>query len=268
MSKIELVRPLVVLDLETTGTDPATDRIVEIAAMRLEPDGRRLLRCRRLNPRRPIPAEATAVHGIRDEDVRDAPTFRQIARSLLEFLEGADLAGFNIRRFDLPILEREFRDCGMDLGLAGRRVIDAMTIFHRMEPRDLGAAVRFYLGREHDGAHGAEADVEAAWQVLQAQVERYPELPRRSDALGEWCAPPRASEATVDREGKFVRREGRIVFAFGKYQGRPLDEVAREEPEYLEWILRSDFPEDARDLVARALGRVPGEAAPAPGQST
>jgi DNA polymerase-3 subunit epsilon len=131
------------------------------------------------------------VHGIRDEDVRDSPQFRQIARSLLEFLEDADLAGYNVRRFDAPILDREFRDCGMDLGLSRRRVIDAMTIFHRKEPRDLSAAVRLFLGRPHEGAHSAEADVAAAAEVLDAQLERYPDLPRTVEALDTWCGASR-----------------------------------------------------------------------------
>ena len=142
MKNLSLDRPLVVFDLETTGTDPATDRIVEISALRIDPDGTREARTRRVNPGVPIPSQATAIHKIRDEDVRDAPTFRQIAKGLLTFLEDADLAGFNVARFDLPLLDREFRDCGLDLKRSRRRVVDAMTIYHRKERRDLGAACR------------------------------------------------------------------------------------------------------------------------------
>jgi DNA polymerase-3 subunit epsilon len=191
LRNLKLSRPLVFFDLETTGPDPYADRVVEISVLKVAPDGSREGRTRRINPGRPIPPEATAVHGIRDEDVRDSPQFRQIARSLLEFLEDADLAGYNVRRFDAPILDREFRDCGMDLGLSRRRVIDAMTIFHRKEPRDLSAAVRLFLGRPHEGAHSAEADVAAAAEVLDAQLERYPDLPRTVEALDTWCGASR-----------------------------------------------------------------------------
>ncbi len=251
MKNVLLDRSLCFVDLETTGTDPATDRIVEISVLRFDPDGSRDARTRRVNPERPIPAEATAIHGIRDEDVRDAPSFRRIARGLLEFLGDSDLAGFNVRRFDIPLLDREFRDCGHDLGLARRRVVDVMTIFHRREPRDLSAAVRFYLGREHGGAHGAEADVEASAQVLEAQLERYPDLPRTVAGLDAWSTPSFGSAADVS--GKFSWKNGEVVFSFGRHQGRALRVVAVEERGYLEWILTQDFPGDARKLVEGAL---------------
>lgn len=252
MNLLRRTKPLVFFDLETTGTDPATDRIVEIATLRLDPDGGRETRTRRLDPERQIPAEATAIHGIRDADVAGQPTFSRIARGLLEFLGDADLAGFNIARFDAPLLDREFRDCGLDLGLPRRALVDVMAIFHRKERRDLGAAVRFYLNREHEGAHGAEADVLATAEVLEAQLERYPDLPRTVPELEAWCdARPRDA---VDRSGKFVWKDGRAVFAFGKFQGRSLEDVSRSERDYLEWIVRSDFPSDARQLVQKALG--------------
>ena len=250
--RLHLTRPLCFFDLETTGTDPGRDRIVEISMLRLEPGGTRIVRTRRVNPEVPIPPEASRVHGIRDEDVRDEPVFRQIARGILEFLGDADLAGFNVLRFDVPLLDREFRDCGLDLGLPGRRVLDAMTVFHRKEPRDLSAAVRFYLGHELDGAHGAEADVEAAAAVLEAQLGRYEDLPKDVDALDAWCRP--APAGAVDREGKFLLRDGAVVLAFGKHQGRPLREIARRHPDYLQWLLRlPDFPADARALAEKAL---------------
>ena len=249
MRHLRLARPLVVFDLETTGTDPARDKIVEIALLRLTPDGQSLARTRRINPECPIPPEATAVHGITDEDVRDQPPFRRVARGLLELLEGADLAGFNVRRFDVPLLERELRDCGLDLGLAARHVVDALTIYHRKEPRDLAAAVRLYLGREHEGAHEAAADLQATVEVLDAQLARYTDLPRDVAELAAWSRPSDA----VDEAGKFVRRGRRVLFAFGKHSGRALEEVAREERAYLEWIVGSDFPEDAKRLVREAL---------------
>lgn len=267
MSRLRLDRPVVFFDLETTGTDPSADRIVEISALRLHPDGSTEIRTRRLNPERPIPPEATAVHGIGDDDVRDEPAFRRIARSLLEFLEGADLAGFNVRRFDVPLLEREFRDCGLDLGLDRRAVIDVMTIFHRKEPRDLSAATRFYLDRDHAGAHDAEADVRITREILEAQLDRYDDLPDTVAELDRWCTPVPAD--AVDREGKFVWHNGRAVFNFGRFRGQTLDTVAAEQPDYLEWIARSDFPADARELVRLALtGEFPSPARSADDQST
>jgi len=260
VNHLVLDRPLVVFDLETTGTDPATDRIVEIAGLRIETDGRREARTRRVNPERPIPPEATAIHGIADADVRDAPTFRQIARSLERWLEGADLAGFNVVRFDLPLLEREMRDCGIDLGRAGRRILDAMTIFHRKERRDLTAAVRFYLGREHVGAHSAEADVAAAAAILEAQLARYDDLPRGIGELATWIGAERGEGS--ERATKFTWREGEPVFAFGRHLGRTVGEVARETPDYLRWLLQADFPPEAKRVVAEALERRGG------GQST
>jgi DNA polymerase-3 subunit epsilon len=258
VENLKLERPLVFFDLETTGIDPRSDKIVEISVLRVNPDGGRDSRTRRINPGRPIPPEATAIHGISDDDVRNEPSFRQIARGLLDFLADADLAGFNVSRFDLPLLEREFRSCGLDLVASKRRVIDAMTIFHRKERRDLTAAVSFYLGRSHDGAHAAEADVSATIEVLDAQLARYPDLPRSVEELESWTRGGRLPG--VDSSGKFVWREGEAVFAFGKHQGKPLRAVAEEDSGYLEWIVKSDFPDDARELVAEALrGRYPRE---------
>ncbi len=254
MKNLRLSRPLVFLDLETTGSDPAADRIVEIAGVRVEPDGARQERTRRVNPGRPIPPEATAVHGIRDEDVRHEPSFRQIARGFLAWLGDADLAGFNLRRFDLPLLEREIGEAGLDLRLAERRVVDVMVIYHLKERRDLSAAVRFYLGREHAAAHAAGGDAAATMEVLDAQLARYSDLPRTVDGL-DALGPPRG--APVDRGGKFVRAAAGVVFAFGKHQGRPLVQVAAEAPGYLQWILEADFPDDAKDLVRRALAGEP-----------
>lgn len=253
---LKLDRPLAFFDLETTGIDPATDRIVEISVLRVETDGSEEIRTRRINPERPIPAAATAVHGISDADVRDAPTFREIARGLHAFLEGADLAGYNVSRFDAPLLAREFADCGFDLRLADRRIVDAMTIYHRKERRDLSAACKFYLDRPLDGAHSAEVDVRATADILDAQLERYSDLPTTVGELEAWCRGGRTDG--VDSSGKFIWRGGEAVFSFGKHQGEALRHVAGESPDYLEWILQSDFPPDTKALVADALrGRFP-----------
>ncbi len=253
MKNLRLDRPLIVFDLETTGVDPARDKIVEIATLKLLPDGTRDPRRRLVNPGRPIPPGATKVHGIQDEDVREAPEFQQIARSLLDYLGDSDLAGFNVARFDIPLLEREFNDCQLDLGMERRRVIDAMAIYHRKERRDLTAAVEFFLGRDHDGAHTAEADVNATADVLEAQLERYGDLPRDVAELERWIR--RIPANAVDAAGKLVRKDDCICINFGKYRGLPLDEVARDNGDYLEWLLDTDFPDDAREHLRVALKR-------------
>jgi DNA polymerase-3 subunit epsilon len=250
LKNLKLQRPLVFFDLETTGIDVLSDRIVEISILRVEIDGTQEGRTRRIDPERPIPAAATAIHGIRDEDVQGAPTFRQIAKGLLELIGDADLAGFNILRFDVPLLERELNACGLDLRVPQRRLIDAMTIFHRKERRNLEAAVRFYLGRDHADAHSAEADVAATVELLDAQLERYTDLPRSVDELESWSAGERP---TVDRSGKFTWRDGEAVFAFGKHQGKSLRAVAIEAADYLEWVVQADFPAEAKEIVAAAL---------------
>ena len=251
MKNLRLDRPIIFFDLETTGIDPANDRIVEISGLRVAPDGEREARTRLINPERPIPPEATAIHKITDDDVRDAAPFRQIAKGLLDWLEGADLAGFNVARFDVPLLDQEFRRCGLDLALSARRIIDAMVIYHRMERRDLSAAVRFYLDRDHEGAHSAEADVTATLDVLESQLERYDDLPRTVEELAQWSRAGRPG--AIDPDGKFVWKNGEAVFAFGKHQGKPLKNIAESAPDYLKWITKSDFPNEAKKLVAEAL---------------
>jgi len=243
---LELERDLAVLDLETTGVDPGADRIVEVGVLKLAP-GAEAIRFRRLvHPGMPIPAAATAIHGITDEDVAERPRFRRIAPGLIRLLEGADLAGFNLRRFDLPLLAAEFRRAGVAFPLGGRSVLDAQQIYHRFEPRDLAAATRFYLGREHAGAHGALADAEATAAILDAQVGRYGDLPGTVAGLHELLT-------EVDVGGRFRRAGGRVVFGFGKYLGHPLGEVARSDPGYLRWFLGQGFLEDAKSLVLAAL---------------
>lgn len=258
MRQLTLERPIVFFDLETTGVDPGRDRIVEISVLRIDPDGNRETRTRRINPECPIPPEATKIHGIGDDDVRDQPTFRQVARSLLDFLGDADLAGFNVRRFDAPLLDREFMDCDLDLRLEQRHVVDAMAIYHRKERRDLSAAVRFYLERELEGAHSAEADVEATAAILEAQLQRYEDLPLDVESLDQWA---RRWPDEVDSTGRFRKREGEIVFNFGKHRGKPLALVARDQRDYLEWLMTTDLPGEARNLVRKALQRAPDQSA-------
>ncbi|HOX26847.1 MAG TPA: 3'-5' exonuclease [Candidatus Krumholzibacteria bacterium] len=254
MQNLQLDRPLVCFDLETTGTDPAKDRIVQIALVRVEPDGGRRTFTTLVNPQRPIPAEATAVHGIRDEHVRAAPSFSQIRAEVEEFLAGADLVGFNALNFDLPLLEAEIRREGGAFQARGRRLLDAMVIFHRKEPRNLVAAVRFYCGRELAGAHSAEADALATLDVLDAQLARYPDLPRDADGLHAFCN--RGQERFVDRGRKFRwNDQGDAVFAFGKHEGKSLRDMARNQQDrgYLEWMLGKDFSEEVKGILRDAL---------------
>lgn len=246
LSNLILDRPLAVLDCETTGVDPAVDRIVEVAVLTVLPGGKQELFHRRVNPCVPIPAAATAVHGIGDADVAGAPTFVAIAPELFATLHGSDLTGFGIASFDLPLLAAEFARVRLPFRVAGRRVIDVLALYRRCHPRDLASAVREYLGRVHSDAHSAVADVRATAEVLSRQVERH--------ALPPTPAELHASLVEVDVAGRFRRDEtGRVVFAFGKYSGRPLGEVAARDPGYLKWMLARAFLDDVHDLVRRAL---------------
>jgi DNA polymerase III subunit epsilon len=250
LKNLILDRPLAILDLETTGTDPQADRVVEISILKLasgdEPDHR----TKRVNPGIPIPAAATDIHHIRDEDVAHLPPFRAIAQAILVFLDGCDLCGYNLRRFDLRLLSNEYQRAGLTFPIAGRRLIDPCRIFHQKEPRDLSAALRFYCSREHDGAHGAAADVLATLAVLDGQLERYEDLPRTVAQLYEHLRDPNA----VDLGDMFARRpDGSIEFAKGKYKGQLLADIAGTKPDYLEWMLRSDFYDDTKAVVSDAL---------------
>jgi DNA polymerase III subunit epsilon len=244
-----LHKPLVILDLETTGINPQTDRIVEISVLKAMPDGRQEQRTRRVNPCMPIPPDATAIHGIADADVANEPRFAQLAASLRRLLDGCDLCGFNLKRFDLPFLNAEFNRASLPLSLEGRAILDPMEIFHTREPRDLPAAVRFYCGREHENAHAAFDDALATAEVLDAMLGHYADLPRTVAGLHQHFKNPNA----VDSAGKFIRVEDQIRFTFGPYRGQPLDAVARTDPGFLQWMLTRDFLDDTKAIVKNAL---------------
>ena len=258
---LKLNRPLVVFDIESTGVSPRTDRIIELAAIKVLPDGTEESRCWLLNPMVPIPPETTAIHGITDEIVRDCPTFADKAAEIFAFFEGCDLSGFNADRFDIPCLEEEFSRAGLNFAASARKHVDVQRIYHRMEPRDLTAAVRFYCGRDHAGAHGAEADTRATLDVLKAQMARtdgaYAELPRQVDELDEYLVPH--DPLNADRQGLLRWKNGELLVNFGKKRGRSLKELLLNEPNFLRWILKGDFDTEVRMIVRDLLenGRLP-----------
>ena len=242
-----MARPLCVLDCETTGTSPQHDRVVEIGIVRYTAGAEPSCFACRVNPGIPIPDAASAVHGIRDADVADCPHFRDIAFALARFMDECDLCGFNIRRFDLPLLCRELDRAGVSFALDGRRIIDVQQIYHQLEPRNLAAAVRHFLGRDHLNPHGAVTDACATADVLDRMLAVRADLPRTVEELHN-------RTADVDLAGRLRRdRNGRLILGFGKYVGQPLGDVARGDAGYLEWLLRQDFLPDFKVLVTRAL---------------
>jgi DNA polymerase-3 subunit epsilon len=245
----ELDRPLVFFDIETTGLDLKADRIIELAFIKVTPTGDVLERERRFNPEMPIPAEATAVHCITDEDVANEVTFCRTARDLAAILEDCDQSGFNVRRFDIPMLVEEFKRCDVDFPLEGRRIVDMQNIFHREERRDLSAAARFYLEREHEEAHNALGDIRTSAAVLGAQLERYGHIPRDLDGLHAYCEEYAPTWTEVERW--FSGDDGERVFRRGKHKGRALAEVASEEPDYLQRMMGAD---DMDEAVVRVVG--------------
>ena len=248
---LPLERPLVVFDTETTGTNSRSDRIIEIACLKIHPDGRREDWVRRFQPGVPIPPTSTAIHGIADADVAHAPRFREIAAELAAFLEGCDLAGYNIAGFDLPVLRAEFLRAGVPFEVTDRRLVDAQRIFFSREPRHLSAAARFYCESDHEGAHGALADAEMTLRVFAGQLRRYAELPRSVAELHDlFCA---GIDQDLDPEGRFRLVNGEPTVNFGKNRGRRLRDISREEPGFLKWVIKGDFSEPVKQIARKYL---------------
>ncbi len=237
--QLNLKRPIVFFDLETTGVDTSKDRIVEISMVKIAPDGEKTIKTRRINPQMPIPPSSTAIHGITDEDVKDCPTFAQIARSLEQFLVGCDFGGFNSNKFDLPVLVEEFMRAGVDVDFKRRKFVDVQNIFHKMEQRTLVAAYKFYCDKDLTNAHSAEADTMATYEVLLSQLDRYPDLKNDIDYLSEFST----RNETADFAGRIlINEKGEEVFGFGKHRGVSVAEVFEREPSYYAWMMNGDFP--------------------------
>ena len=254
---IELKRPLVVFDLETTGLFPRKDRILEIAAVKMNPDGTEERLEHLVNPGIPIPPETTAIHGVDDAMVKGCPTFAELAEEVYAFFEGCDVAGFNSDRYDIPCLEAEFLRVGRNLSAAIVNRVDVQRIYHRKEPRDLTSAVKFYCNRPHTGAHGAEADTRATLDVLKAQLEKYDDLPKSVDEMDEYLVPH--DPLNADRQGMLRWKDGELCINFGKKKGEPLRRMMLNEPGYLRWIVKGDFDTDVRMIVQDLVenGRLP-----------
>jgi len=253
--KLNLKIPLCFFDLETTGINITQDRILEIAVIKVMPNGEVLRKSNVVNPTIPIPAESTAIHGISEADVKDKPTFKEVAKDYAKFFEGADLAGFNILKFDVPMLVEEFLRAGVEFDYSRKKLIDAQKIFHLMEKRSLSAAFKFYCGKDMTDAHSAEADTQATLDVLYAQIERY-ENQDVTDGLGKKIGVIKndmevlnklTASDLVDLAGRITRNQkGEPVFNFGKHKNKPVLQVFKEEPSYYDWMMNGDFPMDTK----------------------
>ncbi len=248
---LQLKRPVAFIDLETTGTNLATDRIVELAIVKIGTDGSKQTKRRLINPQMPIPQGSSEIHGITDEMVKDAPTFKQVANEVKQFIENCDLGGYNSNRFDIPLLVEEFLRAGLDFTVDGRKMIDVQRVFHLMEQRTLGAAYKFYCQKTLEGAHGAEVDATATWEVLEAQVERYPQIGKTIEEICTFCG----EEEIVDFARRFIVDKGKEVFNFGKHKGRTVEEVLKLEPQYYDWMMKGDFPLHTKQKLTEMLNR-------------
>ena len=254
--ELELKNPLVFFDLETTGINVASDRIVEISWLKVMPSGQESSHTQLVNPTIPIDPRATAIHGISDEDVKDKPTFKEIAKSLVREFEGCDLAGYNSNKFDIPLLAEEFLRAEVDFDLSRRKFIDVQVIFHKMEQRTLAAAYRFYCQKNLEDAHSAEADTLATYEILKAQLDHYEDLENNVEFLSGFSAQKR----NVDFAGRIILNEMDVeVFNFGKHKGEPVEEVLQKDPGYFGWILNGDFPLHTKKVLTniklRAFGK-------------
>jgi DNA polymerase-3 subunit epsilon len=237
--KLELRNPLIFFDLETTGINISSVRIVEISYLKIYPNGDEESKTIKVNPTIPIPEKSTLIHGITDEDVKDAPVFAEVAKTLTKIIEGCDLAGYNSNKFDIPLLAEEYLRADIDIDLKKRKFVDVQVIFHKKEQRTLGAAYKFYCNKELDEAHSAEADTRATYEILKAQLEKYDDLPNDIDKLAAFSSHNR----NVDFAGRIVYNDkGEEIFNFGKYKGQKVEDIFKKDPAYYGWIINNDFP--------------------------
>ncbi|MFN3800429.1 exonuclease domain-containing protein [Belliella pelovolcani] len=252
---LNIKTPIAFFDLEATGTNISTDRIVEISIVKVQPDGTEEIKTMKINPTIPIPLESSLIHGIYDADIKDAPTFKDASKELHQFFAGADLAGFNVLKYDIPLLVEEFLRAGIDFDIEKRNLLDAQKIFHLMEKRNLSSAYKFYCGKTLENAHSAEADTIATYEVFKAQIERY-EGEEAEDLLGNKLGVFQndmkkihqlLNEKMVDLAGRFIFNDsGEECFNFGKHKGKTIVQVLKEEPSYYDWMMKGDFPLDTK----------------------
>jgi DNA polymerase-3 subunit epsilon len=250
---LQLKKPLAFIDIEATGSNVSADRIVEIAIVKVLPDGNRTVKRKIINPQIPIPASISEIHGITDEMVKDAPTFKQAAHEIRQFLDGCDLSCYNAYRLDIPMLMEEFIRADVEFDMKGRKVVDVQKIFHQMEQRTLSAAYKFYCNKSLEGAHGAEVDAIATAEILNAQLEKYPQLGTNIDsiikAIGE--------EPIIDFARRFIFNDkGVEVFNFGKHKGRPVADVLKAEPQYYDWMMKGEFPMNTKQKLTEMYTRI------------
>ncbi len=245
--QLNLKNPILFFDIESTGLNIAKDRIVEICAVKVMPNGDEEIKTRRINPTIPISPEAEAIHGISNEDVKDCPTFKEVAKSMAQWMAGCDIAGYNSLKFDIPLLAEEFLRAGVEFDFRKHNLIDVQNIFHKLEQRTLVAAYKFYCQKDLTNAHSAEADTIATYEVLKAQLDRYPnELQNDMKMLAEFST----RSKLVDYAGRIVLNENDVpVINFGKHKGKPVEEILRNEPSYYAWIMNGDFTLDTKRVL-------------------
>lgn len=249
--RLQLDKAICFIDLETTGINVSTDRIVELAIVKIMPDASKQIKRKLVNPEMPIPKAATEVHGITDELVHQAPTFKQIANEVKQFIEGADLAGYNSNRFDIPMLNEEFLRAGMSVNLENRKLLDVQKVFHMMEQRTLSAAYKFYCNKNLEDAHSAEADATATWEILEAQLEKYPVLGNSVESVVKFTG----EDQIIDFARRFIYENGVEVFNFGKHKGKPVSQVLKEEPQYYDWMMKGDFALHTKQKLTEMLNK-------------
>lgn len=246
--KLELQRPLIVFDLETTGLNISTDRIVELCMIKIFPNNKQEIKHEYINPTIPIPLEITEIHGITDQQVKNSPTFKDIAKDLEKFIDDSDFAGFNSNKFDFPMLVQEFCRAEIDFAIENRKFIDAQRIFHAKEPRNLSAAYQFYCDKTLENAHSAKADTLATWEIIEAQIEKYDDLKPTVDFLNKLSG----NSKLVDLAGRFIKNDaGNVLFNFGKFKGKKVLDILAKEKGYYEWMMRGEFPENTKRVLTR-----------------